>query len=241
MTDKKELQVIDADVVITPMTLIQKAQEKDASIEQMQQLFDLQLRWEANEAKKAFNRGMSLFKSECPVIPKNSKGQSGKFAGLADIAKVADPLLAKHGLSYRWEQSQGDDKKELTVTCIVTHLDGHCVSSPMTGPLDTSGNKNAIQSIGSSNKYLFRYTLEAALGLASSEMDDDGKGATVVEYITEDQWRELGTLLAQVNDPTVNEEYFCMCFRIEGMDLLPVNMFKKACDTLNKKIKEQKK
>jgi hypothetical protein len=110
----------------------------------------------------------------------------------------------------------------------------------MTGPLDTSGNKNAIQSIGSSNTYLFRYTLNAALGLASAEMEDDGKGATVVEYIDEGQWRELDVLLSQIDDPSVNEEYFCMCFRIEAMDLLPADMFKNACATLNKKIKEQK-
>lgn len=231
MTEKKALEVVDAAIIpITPMTLIQKAQEKDASIEQMQQLFDLQLRWEANEAKKSFNKGMSLFKSECPVIPKNSKGQSGKFAGLADIAKVADPILAKHGLSYRWEQSQDGDTKELTVTCIVTHVDGHSVSSPLTGPLDTSGNKNAIQSIGSSSTYLFRYSLNAALGLASSEMDDDSGGAG--DVIDENQLADLEVKLQEVG---ANMAAFLKKFDISELNKLPKDKFKEACELIEKK------
>jgi hypothetical protein len=233
---EKELQVIDAEVVITPMTLIQQAQAGNASIEQMQQLFDLQLRWEANEAKKSFNKAMSLFKSECPVIPKNSKGQSGKFAGLADIAKVADPLLAKHGLSYRWEQSQNGDTKELTVTCVVTHVDGHSVSSPLTGPLDTSGNKNAIQSIGSSSTYLFRYSLNAALGLASSEMEDDGNATTEepVKVIDECQLADLEALMDEV---TANHQGFLAAYQIVSLATLPASMYAHAVKSLEAKRK----
>ena len=47
----------------------------------------------------------------------------------------------------------------------------------MTADKDTSGNKNSIQSIGSTRTYLQRYTLIGALGLSTAEDDTDGHGA----------------------------------------------------------------
>jgi len=44
----------------------------------------------------------------------------------------------------------------------------------MSAPNDVSGNKNAIQSIGSTNSYLQRYTLCNAFGI-SAEQDNDGQ------------------------------------------------------------------
>ncbi len=226
----------------TPMTMIEKAMASGADVEQLEKFWNLQVKYEEREAKKSFIKAMAAFKAECPVIPRTAKGQSGLFSDLADIAGVVDSRLGQHGLSYRWQQEQAN--KELTVTCIVTHKDGHSESTPLTGPLDASGNKNAIQSIGSSNTYLLRYTLIASLGLATKEIsDDDGRdaGQDPVQYIDDEQWRKLDTLLSQIEDPTVDQDYFCKCFRLEGMDLLPADMFKKATETLNKKIKEQTK
>ncbi|WP_413661866.1 ERF family protein [Metapseudomonas otitidis] len=42
----------------------------------------------------------------------------------------------------------------------------------MQSPKDESGNKNAIQSVGSTVSFLKRYTLESSLGLSSDEDTD---------------------------------------------------------------------
>lgn len=215
---------------MTMAQVMQLAIKEKSGVETIEKMMELQERYEKNEAKKAFNSAMAAFKSECPIIPKNSKGQSGKFAGLADIARVVDPLLAQHGLSYRWRQSQCDDKKELTVTCVVTHTGGFAVESPLTGPYDTGGNKNAIQSIGSSNAYLFRYTLNAALGLASAEMDDDGQGSEA-EYISEEQLEELNL---KMEEKGVDLQMFLSYMEAESLDKIFKGDFKKAVFAIDK-------
>ena len=72
-------------------------------------------------------------------------------------------------LSYRWEFQDIEDK--IKCTCIVTHSMGHSENTTMTAGKDTTGNKNDIQSIGSTRTYLQRYTLIGALGLSTADQD----------------------------------------------------------------------
>lgn len=64
--------------------------------------------------------------------------------------------------------------RDIEVTCIVTHKDGHSERTSMIGPEDHSGSKNKIQAIGSSASYLERYALKGAFGLTTTDSDPDG-------------------------------------------------------------------
>jgi hypothetical protein len=167
----------------TPTQLVALAIANNISHESLAKLMDLQERWEANTARKEYVQAMSDFKKEAPpAILKHSKVDftSGKgrtsynYANLGDVVQQITPLLAKHGLHAAWETATPKDGP-ITITCHVTHSAGHRESVALSGPADTSGNKNAIQAIGSCVTYLQRYTLLAALGLATME-DDDGRG-----------------------------------------------------------------
>ena len=140
-------------------------------------LMDLQERWEAGKARKAYVEAMAGFKRECPtVIGKDKKADFGtgkakySYATTAAIVTAITPALSKHGLHLAWESSQKD--RTCTVTCHITHEGGHRESATLTGPLDESGGKNPIQMLGSSVHYLQRYTLVSVLGLATADMDD---------------------------------------------------------------------
>jgi hypothetical protein len=159
---------------VTPMDLIDRAQQSNASIEQMQQLFELQLRYEANEARKAFNGAMSDFRENAPTIARKRTGHNIKYAGLSESIEAIQPLLSEFGLSHQWKTRQ--EGNGITVECTITHRMGHSESTSLTAAPDTSGSKNTIQAIGSTVSYLERYTLYAILGLSSREMDDDGNG-----------------------------------------------------------------
>ena len=54
-----------------PWSLIQLAVSQNADIAKLEKLMELQMRWEANEAKKAFVAAMNAFKAEPPEIAKN--------------------------------------------------------------------------------------------------------------------------------------------------------------------------
>jgi len=182
-------------------------------VDQLDKLLDLQMRWDGEQARKAFVAAMAAFKAEPMVIGKNkqvsfttSKGKTEyKHAELSDITAVVVPMMAKHGLSHRWTISQD---KGITVTCIVTHAGGHSETVQMTAPADDSGGKNTIQSIGSTKSYLERYTLLAATGMATGGDDDDGRTSEPVpelSFITEEQEVILRDLMDAY---VVNKEAF---------------------------------
>lgn len=167
---------------ITPMELLQSARDANASLEQMQQLFDLQLRWEENEARKAYNQAIAEFKAEGVRIVKNKhvrfstqKGVTDyKHATIGNVVETVTPLLSRYGLSHSWDMMQ--DGSNISVTCKVAHVLGHGTAVTMTAMPDDSGGKNKIQQVASTITYLQRYTLLSALGLATDDSDDDGQG-----------------------------------------------------------------
>lgn len=165
-------------VKATPSDLLQIAVEKGATVDHLEKLMDMQLRWEANEARKAFVQAMADFKAEAPQIEKSKAGYDNRYhyAPLDQITKAIGPILAKHGLSFSWVAEQGD---QITVHCDVTHVHGHTQRVSLSGSPDTSGSKNAIQAVGSALSYLQRYTLLSSLGLATSDQDNDGGGPRV--------------------------------------------------------------
>jgi hypothetical protein len=154
----------------------------DADLDKLERMLAMKERMEANNARVAFARALSEARAVIPPIVKDatvdftsSKGRTHyRHETLAGIAKVVDPILSSHGLSYRFRTEQGQGG--VRVTCIVAHAEGHSEETTLTGAPDGSGSKNSFQAIGSAVTYLQRYTLKAALGL-SAEVDDDGQSA----------------------------------------------------------------
>lgn len=165
----------------TPSDLLRIAVEKGADIEKLEQLMLLQERYEANQARKTYVEAMAAFKQNAPEIYKyknvSFSGTSYYHATLGGICEVVIASLAKHGFSHRWDTKQPGDGM-IVVNCIITHSLGHSETTELQAPPDNSGKKNGIQQIASTITYLQRYTLLAACGLATKDMDDDGAGAT---------------------------------------------------------------
>jgi hypothetical protein len=168
----------------TPADLVASALARGASIEQLQQLMEMQIRWEAHEAEKAFNEAMAAFKANPPEILKDKHVHYVGNKGAVDydhathfgVTKAIAAGLAHHGLSHSWKSTQEGGK--ITVTCTVKHRAGHSDSTSLSAEYDSSGGKNAIQAIGSAKTYLERYTLLGITGLSTSDIgDDDGHGA----------------------------------------------------------------
>lgn len=162
----------------TPTTVLLQAYQSGANVDTLTKLLELQERWESREAKKAFDAAFAAFKAEAPSLEKTKEVSYGqgktayKYTPLDVINKEVDPLLAKHGLSTNWIQTQ--EAGNITVTCILKHVQGHAETNSLTGPADTSGSKNPVQSISSGVSYLRRYTKLGVLGMATGDEDTDG-------------------------------------------------------------------
>ena len=161
----------------TPMLMLQMAIQQGADLEKMTKLMDLQERWEANEARKAFTAAMTEFKQNPPRIVKDKQVAFGqtkyKHAELDQVSEVIGEALCRVGITHRWNVEQTD--LQIKVTCVLTHSQGHSEQVSISAPPDSSGQKNAIQGIASAVSYLQRYTLLAASGTATGEGDNDGR------------------------------------------------------------------
>lgn len=223
---------------ITPMALIERAMSTGNGLEMIDKFMDMQERWDMRNARKAFDEAISAAKAEIPNITKNrevdftsAKGRTNyRYEDLGNIAKTVAPILAKHGLSYRY-RATSNVNEPVTVTCIVSHRAGHFEEITLTAGRDESGNKNSIQAVGSTITYLQRMTLKAALGLAVSN-DDDGKTAEAGDTITLEQVEQLVALADEVG---ADKEAFCRYFRVAGFADIPIKDFERAKSALNKK------
>lgn len=175
----------------SPMAMAIAAMNSGMSPEQIGAMMDLQDRYNATQAKKAYDEAFAAFKAEAVKIFKNKavEGKSPlagtKYAELHDVVNAVTPALSKHGLSSSWKLTK-DDKDWMEVTCYLRHVGGHQESVSMGGPPDVGGAKNAIQARASTKTYLERYTLKAITGL--SEQNDDTDGRATDDTSLRDEW-----------------------------------------------------
>jgi hypothetical protein len=169
--------------VVADTSALMKVIERAASdpqydVAKLEKLLAMKERWEADEARKAFNVAFAAFKAEAIDIVKNKKVTDGPLKGKAyaelfSVVNAVTPALSRHGLSASWRLTK-DEKDWIEVTCTIRHVLGHSEVVSMAGPPDSGGAKNAIQARASTITYLERYTLKAACGLAEQGDDNDG-------------------------------------------------------------------
>lgn len=216
-------------VIVTPMQMIERALSNNASLEVIEKFMALQERWEKSEARKAFDAAIAGAKATIEPAVRNATGHNNRrYANFAAIAEAVKEPLAQHGLSYRFRTVQAE---RISVTCILSHRDGHSEENTLSGPPDKTGIKNDIQAIGSTLTYLQRYSLIQALGIATTE-DDDGKAAGGVGSITDEQADSLRALL---NETKTNVDAFLRYFKAQSVADMPAAHYAEAVSMLEQK------
>ena len=169
--------------VADPLAIVARlAENPNVDPDKLVKLYELAERSRAARAKEAFNAAIAAAKGEIGPIYKNKtvdftsqKGRTNyRHEDFAEVARTVDPVLSRHGISYRYKSTQVGGR--VSVTCILSHADGYSEDTTLEAGEDSTGNKNAHQAIGSAATYLQRYTLKLALGLAATT-DDDARSA----------------------------------------------------------------
>lgn len=213
----------------TPMDMMDRA-IATGNVEIIGKMMDFQERYEKNQARKAFDAAIAEAKRAIKPVVRNRSGHNSKrYADFAAIASAVDPILSEHGLSYRFRTEQGD---RINVTCVLSHRDGHSETTTLSGPADASGNKNAIQAIGSTLTYLQRYSLVQMLGLAASD-DDDGKAGGAGEPITDQQATEISALIVKAK---MEVGAFLKWAKVESVADIPAADYADVIASLNARI-----
>jgi len=236
MNEKNEIQIQQQ-----PAELIMAAVKADTDLDKLEKLLELQIKWEGNEAKKAYVKAMAAFKADAPKITKDSKvdftsakGRTNyNYASLANVMDKINKALSEHGLSSSFTTQQNGS---IGVTCKITHEMGHSEETTLSAAADQSGNKNSIQAIGSTVSYLQRYTLLSLCGLATHEQDDDAQSVGV-EVIDDKQLHKLRDALISLER---DEGKFCSFLKVDQLENLPKTQYQQALAAIeaSKKKKE---
>lgn len=220
----------------SPAEMIRMAVSGGADLTKLEKLLELQERWDANEARKAYNEAMASFKVNAPKVSKDKQNNQYKsmYTTLGNLVNTVNPELSKHGLSASWDIKQNGT---IEVSCKMTHRLGHSEVATASAPADTSGAKNAIQQIKSTVTYLKAVTFESICGLASSDANcDDDANSAGVATIDEKQAVTISEYLEALK---IDKKKFLAFFRIESVEDMPKARYQEAMVML--KTKEAKK
>lgn len=250
---QQELPTIEPARAATPMDLLQAAVSTGVDAAQLEKLMDLQERWQANEARRAFAESLAAFQSEVPIIYKNKQGDKSTYAAFEYVIKTIKPYMHKHGFSSRFDceliSSETDGTPlVMTATCYITHTAGHTESNHFScpvdaGPTNRQGQRvmNSAQSTASARSYAKRYALGDALGLAFGDEDDDGKGAgNAVELIDDHQLIELQDEIDSIGENWTSEDQTALLGYLKVSDLaeLRADRFNAAKNAIKSKKKK---
>ena len=183
MNETNALQKIEPmpPVAVNPTVeaMITLAVERGASVDTIERLMAIRREVRAEQAKEAFDRAMSAFQAECPVIhktkavPTDSGGIAYKYAPIESIVSQVKELLRNHGFSYSTRMELGKEGVKATVR--VTHESGHSEESAMEVPF---GNKTKVMSqsqvAAAATTFAKRYAFLNAFGILTGDEDNDG-------------------------------------------------------------------
>ncbi len=246
MNDKlvKLEQTVEAVLPIAPVSesaalisMIERAaRDPDINIDKMERLFDMQQRAVAARAKTDYLQALAGLQAALPAVERKGRGHNNaKYARFEDIVQALRKPLTDHGfsLTYRINQPEG----KVCVTGVLGHRGGHSEQTSITLPADTSGNKNVVQSFGSSTSYGKRYVSMTLTGIATEDEDDDGKKSETGELLNDEQELYLRT---QIDATKTNIQSFLKYIEAESISDIPQSRFARAKAMLAKKAQQVK-
>jgi len=195
---------------------------------------------EINEVAKALCAAQKEMKPAVKdSVNPHFKSKFSDFASIWDAIRIP---VTSNGLTILQDVTTGE--KTVSVTTRIIHTSGQWLEF---GPLTIPLAKFDAHGIGSGTTYAKRYALSAALGVVSSDEDDDGNTAVAspkikeepkVEYISKEQLKHINELIGP--DVTLLDWFLTKLStqNIESPEKIPFKWFSDVCKSINNKKKE---
>lgn len=227
--------------------LMERAMEGQMDMEAMKDLVALYKETAAIQARKEFDAALAAFQAECPQPAKNRKSQhatnagtskQGWYSSRAEIERTARPIASRYGLSWTWDTTVGTDSTE--IVCILRHVAGHREMSRVTMPNEVRGGASPQQKMGIVQEYGMRYSLVAAIGIASDDADTDGAPPIVDTTPVDDEQLDnlqlaWDAVKNNVGKKKLDPKAFFAYFACDSLSALPASRYAEALDSLKRK------
>ena len=156
-------------------SLLQMAISQDIDVDKLEKLIELKNREDALVCKKEFDLHFSEMQREFEPVKKTKDGHNYKYAPLPVLQKRFNPIITKHGFSYKWREEaiEGGAKR---VRLIITGWGHTDEESFFDVPIMTGTSaQNTVQVAGSRSTYGMRYSFKIGFGISEEGEDDDAR------------------------------------------------------------------
>lgn len=226
----------------SPSELIEFALLNKGNLIELEKLLEIQIKYEANEARKEYARSFANAQRDIEAVVKtktNSQTHS-KYADLSDVIETSKPIYTREGFSVIFYEGDCPKENHVRVFADVLHFAGHKETYHFDVPMDGKGlrgndNMTAIHGKASSVAYGRRYLMCMIWNIPTS--DDDGNAATAKACINEWQVGDLRDLLKE--KPWMTEDAFVKYMGVSKIQEIKASDYKKAENAIkNAKKKE---
>jgi hypothetical protein len=218
------------------MSIIRDAVSNNMPVETLERMLDMQERIMKTQAQQQYAEAMHAV--QAAVTPVRMSGYNEhsrkKYGRLEEMWQELRPLLSRHGFALSFGEEDGNAGK-VRVACTIMHVGGHSEKKHLDLPPDTSGSKNAIQSIGSTTTYGRRYLVGMIFGVVFTNEDDDGVRGEV-DKITEEQMLNICAMLDEL--PPSKKDNLLRWQKVSAVKDIPLAKYNVVVANLEKMIKE---
>lgn len=229
------------------MMIERAARDPSVDIDKMERLMSMSERRQTREAEAAYNAAMAACQAELIPVARNleNKQTGSKYADLAAIAKVALPIIHRHGFGIICSEFQSAKPDHLGIACKVTHAAGHSERHEFNIPFAGAGlrgnaNMTPTHAYATTVSYGRRYAECCVFNIATEDNDgNDGspKGQKPAERITEKQLADLNALIQKTAEPAANVQIIFQHYKIDNLSDLTPKQFAECVGQLNLAIK----
>ena len=229
--DIKTVETNNAMINVLQQLITRPDLDSDA-FNRIDKYLDIQERIMNKNSQIAFNNALAEMQPEMPIIKRKTKGYNSQYAAYENIMEPYLPILSKHGFSLSFSNENIENAIKIFGT--LAHKEGYQKTVDISLPLDTSGNKNNLQAVGSTISYGRRYLVGMLLNVVTEGEDDDGHSGGS-ESINEEQVANIRALITEVG---ADQTGFLKYLKSASIELILATKYKSAIQALEKKRKQ---
>jgi len=216
------------------------AMDPNTDVEKIERLMAIQERLQAKENEQRFDQIMADVQEKIKTAIKNKHNAqtNSNYADLSAVLKSTKAAYTSAGMALSFNTEPTQDVSIVRLVCYVTAA-GHSKCYTYDSPLTDKGiaGKTVMTTAharGSAISYGRRYLTQMIFNLDTAD-DDDANACADIEWITEEQAADLGSLIEEVG---ADRHKFLKYMGAQSLDRIRSSAYGQAVSALEAKRKK---
>lgn len=222
--------------------LADPARLAEIDVDKIEKLMDMQLRMDAERARREFAVAFRDAQAEiAPVVKRgHNRHTSSDYARLEEVAAAVDPAVQRHGFSQSISTEPSAQEDHTVIVLTVRHAGGHEEKHRFDAPLDYRGikgspSKTRLHGAASSLTYAKRILKLSVWDVQFADDDDGNAAAGVGPGAAKISDRAAAALHGEISEVGADVQKFCDYFGVDSVESLPAARLGEARSLLDRK------